>query len=65
LDLKKGGDLRYYLESHDIIFTEKDVCLFLLCLSAALTHVHGHGVIHRDVKPGEGETDRDWNGDEI
>jgi serine/threonine protein kinase len=56
LDLKKGGDLRYYLEQRGRVFRERDVAIYVSCLSSALEHIHSHGVIHRDVKPGSSYT---------
>ena len=52
MDLKTGGDLRYYLRKK-AIFEEKDVAFYVSCISAALNHIHSHNIIHRDVKPGE------------
>ena len=52
MDLKTGGDLRYYLRKK-AIFEEKDVAFYVSCVSAALNHIHSHNIIHRDVKPGE------------
>ena len=50
LDLKTGGDLRYYLRKK-IIFSERDVAFYVACLSAALAHIHSMKVLHRDIKP--------------
>ena len=52
LDLKTGGDLRYYLKKR-YVFSEKDVAFYVSCLSSALHHIHGKNIIHRDVKPGQ------------
>ncbi len=51
LDLKCGGDLRYYLRKK-FIFTEKDVAFYVASLSSALEYIHSRNIIHRDVKPG-------------
>lgn len=51
MDLKTGGDLRYYLRKK-AVFEEKDVAFYVSCISAALNHIHSHNIIHRDVKPG-------------
>jgi serine/threonine protein kinase len=50
LDLKCGGDLRYYLRKK-IVFDERDVAFYVACLSSALQHIHSMKIIHRDVKP--------------
>ena len=50
LDLKCGGDLRYYLRKK-IVFDEKDVAFYVACLSSALNHIHSMKILHRDVKP--------------
>ena len=50
LDLKCGGDLRYYLRKK-IVFDEKDVAFYVACLSSALHHIHSMKILHRDVKP--------------
>jgi serine/threonine-protein kinase len=50
MDLKTGGDLRYYLRKK-LIFEEEDVVFYLACLSSALDHIHAQNIIHRDIKP--------------
>lgn len=50
MDLKTGGDLRYYLKKR-YLFEEVDVAFYVACISSALEHIHSQGVIHRDVKP--------------
>lgn len=50
LDLKTGGDLRYYLRKK-IVFSERDVAFYVSCLSSALAHIHSMKVLHRDIKP--------------
>lgn len=50
LDLKTGGDLRYYLRKR-YLFEEIDVAFYVAALSSALDHMHIRGIIHRDVKP--------------
>jgi serine/threonine protein kinase len=51
MDMRTGGDLRYYLKKKHI-FEEKDVAFFVACLSSALMHIHSKNMIHRDIKPG-------------
>ena len=50
LDLKTGGDLRYYLRKK-LLFEESNVAFYIACISSALQHCHTRLVIHRDVKP--------------
>eukprot|EP00597_Dinobryon_sp_UTEXLB2267_P008507 CAMPEP_0170091414 /NCGR_PEP_ID=MMETSP0019_2-20121128/25023_1 /TAXON_ID=98059 /ORGANISM="Dinobryon sp., Strain UTEXLB2267" /LENGTH=259 /DNA_ID=CAMNT_0010311303 /DNA_START=129 /DNA_END=906 /DNA_ORIENTATION=- len=50
MDLKTGGDLRYYLRKK-IMFEENDVAFYVSCISSALHHIHSQNIIHRDVKP--------------
>jgi serine/threonine protein kinase len=52
LDLKIGGDLRYYLKRR-YVFEESDVAFYVACLSSALDHMHSRNIIHRDLKPGK------------
>lgn len=51
LDLKSGGDLRYYIKCKTI-FNETDVAIMTACLISAIEHIHSRNVIHRDIKPG-------------
>jgi serine/threonine kinase 32 len=51
MDLKTGGDLRYYLRKR-YLFQENDAAFLLACLSSALEHIHSRNMIHRDIKPG-------------
>eukprot|EP01038_Epipyxis_sp_PR26KG_P009039 gene9039-12186_t len=50
LDLKTGGDLRYYLRKK-MVFEEEDVAFYVSCISSALEHIHSRNIIHRDIKP--------------
>ena len=50
LDLKSGGDLRYYLRKR-FIFKEVDVAFYVACIASALEFVHSKNILHRDVKP--------------
>lgn len=52
LDLKTGGDLRYYLRKR-YLFEERDTVFMVACLTSALEHMHSRNIIHRDVKPGK------------
>lgn len=51
MDLRCGGDLRYYLRKRKI-FEEVDVAFYIACMSSALDHIHSKNIIHRDIKPG-------------
>jgi serine/threonine protein kinase len=49
-DLCVGGDLRYHLRrGHQ--FNEEATAFIVACIGSALHHIHGKGIIHRDVKP--------------
>jgi serine/threonine kinase 32 len=52
MDLKTGGDLRYYMRRKHL-FEERDVAFYMACISSALEHIHSKNMIHRDIKPGE------------
>lgn len=51
MDLKTGGDLRYYLRKK-MLFEERDVAFYVACISSALHHIHSKNMLHRDIKPG-------------
>ena len=51
MDLKTGGDLRFYLRQK-VTFDERDVAFFVSCISSALHYIHSKNIIHRDIKPG-------------
>ena len=51
MDLKLGGDLRYYLRKK-MLFEERDVAFYVACMSSALNHIHSRNMLHRDIKPG-------------
>ncbi|KAI8878512.1 kinase-like protein [Backusella circina FSU 941] len=50
LDLMLGGDLRFQMGQHTR-FTELQVRFFVADLVLALTFIHTHHIVHRDVKP--------------
>uniref|UniRef100_A0A4W5P2K7 non-specific serine/threonine protein kinase n=1 Tax=Hucho hucho TaxID=62062 RepID=A0A4W5P2K7_9TELE len=50
LDFLRGGDLFTRL-SKEVMFTEDDVKFYLAELALALDHLHGLGIIYRDLKP--------------
>uniref|UniRef100_A0A8C2IYJ9 non-specific serine/threonine protein kinase n=1 Tax=Cyprinus carpio TaxID=7962 RepID=A0A8C2IYJ9_CYPCA len=50
LDFLRGGDLFTRL-SKEVMFTEEDVKFYLAELALALDHLHGLGIIYRDLKP--------------
>ena len=49
MDLLLGGDLRFHL-ARQRKFSEEQTKFFCACLIHALETVHGHGIIHRDIK---------------
>ncbi|CAB1334915.1 unnamed protein product [Coregonus sp. 'balchen'] len=50
LDFLRGGDLFTRL-SKEVMFTEEDVKFYLAELALGLDHLHGLGIIYRDLKP--------------
>jgi serine/threonine protein kinase len=51
MDLKNGGDLRFFSRKNHI-FEERDVAFYVACISSALNHLHSRNIIHRDIKLG-------------
>ncbi len=49
MDMLTGADLRYYVKKR-IILTEPELAFIVAAISSALHHMHGKGIIHRDVK---------------
>ncbi|KAK5131219.1 hypothetical protein LTR08_001188 [Meristemomyces frigidus] len=49
VDLMNGGDLRFHITRKT--FTEEAVRFWIAELGCALRHIHGQGIVHRDVKP--------------
>ncbi|CAF4352314.1 unnamed protein product, partial [Didymodactylos carnosus] len=50
LDFLRGGDLFTRLFK-EVMFTERVVQFYLAELAMALDHLHGLGIIYRDLKP--------------
>ncbi|KAK4549506.1 hypothetical protein LTR36_006503 [Oleoguttula mirabilis] len=49
VDLMNGGDLRFHITRKT--FTEDAVRFWIAEIGCALRHIHGQGIVHRDVKP--------------
>jgi predicted Ser/Thr protein kinase len=51
MEFIKGNELRKYFESHQR-FALNDIVHIMCEILDALDHAHRHGVVHRDIKPG-------------
>lgn len=50
--LIEGGSLAYQLKSRLHPFTEQEAAALVSACARAVQHAHEHGVLHRDLKPG-------------
>jgi serine/threonine kinase 32 len=60
LDLMLGGDLRFHLERRGPL-SEDVVKFWLAQLASALSYLHDHHIVHRDVKPDNVLVDSEGN----
>ncbi len=61
MELLEGNNLNARLIDHRILPIEEALTIFFP-VAAALSHAHGHGIVHRDVKPGNIFLARDARG---
>ena len=53
MEYMRGGDLQQYiLQRGGIPFRESEVCLIVSSILKALKVIHGHNIVHGDIKPG-------------
>ncbi len=51
MEILEGGTLLDYMESKDLILSEKIIAKILFCIGSVIKYLNSYGVVHRDLKP--------------
>ena len=57
MEFYPDGNLRDYINTRQGLVSKDVVIQLWCCMATALAFCHGKGILHRDIKPDNGQTD--------